>query len=81
MARAAISSSRVVAALGAERCSINFRPGQAAAAQRRMAAALSAGERFLAPWPRNLHDGNLFYLDPRSAAAAAEAALRASDDL
>ena len=63
------------------RCSINFRPGQAAAAQRRMAAALSAGERFLAPWPRNLHDGNLFYLDPRSAAAAAEAALRASDDL
>ena len=63
------------------RCSINFRPGQAAAAQRRMAAALSAGERFLAPWPRNLHDGNLFYMDPRSAAAAAEAALRASDGL
>ena len=55
-------------------CSRNYRPGQFIAAQRRMAAALCAGERFLAPWPASCGDGDLcYYAGPAAAAAAAKA--------
>ena len=56
-------------------CSINFRPGQFKKAQRRMAAALVAGERFLAPWPNSCDDGDLHYFPAAVAEAAAAAAL------
>ena len=53
------------------------RPGQFRAAQQRMAAALSAGERFLVPWPTNCADSDLWYHAEPAAAAAATAALAA----
>ena len=59
------------------RCSSNYRPGQFHAAQQRMAAALSAGERFLVPWPTNCADSDLWYHAEPAAAAAATAALAA----
>ena len=59
------------------RCSLNWRRSQFAAAQRRMAAALVAAERFLAPWPTCCDDGDLRYFPTAAAEAAAEAALAA----
>ena len=58
-------------------CSLNWRRSQFAAAQRRMAAALVAAERFLAPWPTCCDDGDLRYFPTAAAEAAAEAALAA----
>ena len=59
------------------RCSLNWRRSQFAAGQRRMAAALVAAERFLAPWPAGCDDGDLRYFPTAAAEAAAEAALAA----
>ena len=60
-----------------QRCSLNWRRSQFEAAQRRMAAALVAAERFLAPWPACCEDGDLRYFPTTAAEAAAEAALAA----
>jgi len=56
-------------------CSRNWRRSQFAASQRRMAAALVAGKRFLAPWPTSCDNGNLHYFPAAAAAAAAAAAV------
>ena len=58
-------------------CSRNWRQSQFAAGQRRMAAALAAAERFLAPWPASCGDNDLCYFSLAAAKAAAETALAA----
>ena len=58
-------------------CSKNWRRTQFVAGQRRMAAALLAADRFLAPWPAGCGDENLFYYPAAAAEAAAAAALAA----
>jgi len=42
-----------------------------------MAAAIADGERYLAPWPTELADGDMWYYPQATAAAAAAAALAA----
>ena len=58
-------------------CSRNWRRSQFAAGQRRMAVALAAAERFLAPWPRSCGDSHLYFFPSAAAENAAERALAA----